>query len=145
MLRSPEVRVFEAVQRAANRLNLHFAQLLRGYGVSPSQYEVLRVLRAAGAEGLACSQVGSELLTPDPDMTRLLDRLEQKGWTARARSLDDRRRVQVRLTPAGQKLADSLDRVVQRHHAAVLGALGPSRLNAVGAALESWLESEASK
>lgn len=141
---SLEARAFVAIQRAAGRLTQQVSQALRPYDLSPTQYNVLRILRGAGPDGLACNRIGAELLTHDPDITRLLDRMEQRGWIARARDTADRRRIQARLTGTGLKLVNSLDRVIQRHHAATLGTLGDRRLRGVVTALESWLEGGAS-
>ena len=144
MTLSVEARAFVALQRAANRLQLELAQLLRQHDLSPSQYNALRILRGAGPDGLPCNLIGARLLTHDPDITRLLDRMEQRGWIARSRDTTDRRRINARLTGAGDQLVRSLDRIVQRHHKETLGSLGERRLRGLTAALESWLADDAS-
>ncbi len=87
----PEQEVFLAIQKTADALMTELAEFLKGHGVSPTQYNVLRILRGAaagpgkkgllapGAAGLSCGEIAERMLTHDPDMTRLLDRLEARG------------------------------------------------------------------
>lgn len=86
---------------------------LRPYQLSPNQYNVLRILRGAGTEGLACSQIGERMITRDPDVTRLLDRLEGRGLLRRERSQEDRRVVVTRITKDGLALLAQLDGPVE--------------------------------
>jgi len=99
--------------------------VLRPYGVSPPQYNVLRILRRAGEKGLGRNEIRDRLLSRMPDVTRLLVRLEEAGLLVRERSSQDRRYVPTRLTPAGLELVDRLDGPVartQREHFAGLEA-----------------------
>ena len=104
---------------------------LRPYGVSPPQYNVLRILRGAGEKGLGRNEIRDRLLSRMPDVTRLLARLEEAGLIVRERSSQDRRYVPTRLTPAGLDLVNRLDEPMartQREHfvgldEAQLGAL----------------------
>lgn len=82
---------------------------LRPYGVSPPQYNVLRILRGAGEKGLGRNEIRDRLLSRMPDVTRLLARLEEAGLIVRERSSEDRRYVPTRLTPAGLELVNRLD------------------------------------
>ncbi len=123
-----EERVFVALQRVASELGQGVAALLRSEGLSGPQYNVLRILRGAGAGGLACGEVAERLIAKDPDMTRLLDRLEARGLVARAREAGDRRVVTTRITPEGDAVLARLDAPVTALHQAQLGHLGSAGL-----------------
>jgi DNA-binding MarR family transcriptional regulator len=84
-------------------------------GVSPVQYNVLRILRGAG-EPLACGEIASRLITREPDMTRLLDRMEQRGLVSRCRESEDRRVVRVSITDGGRKVLKDLDPKILSAH-----------------------------
>ena len=99
-------------------------QRLRSYGLSPTQYNVLRILRGAGPSGLSCGEVAERMLTRDPDITRLLDRLERRGLVVRARASADRRVITVRITPEGLRILAKLDKPVAECHRRQLGHLG---------------------
>lgn len=116
------------VARTAAMLGDAFERLLRPYGISATQYNVLRILRGAGAEGLCRNDVRDRLLTRMPDVTRLLDRMEAAGLVTRARSTEDRRLVTTRLTDRGRQLVDSLDRPVADEHLRRLGHLSDDEL-----------------
>jgi DNA-binding MarR family transcriptional regulator len=90
--------------------------LLKPYSLSGTQYNILRILRGAGEKGLACREVGGRLISRDPDMTRLLDRMESRGLIARAREAQDRRVVKTRITAEGLRLLDELDKPVHDLH-----------------------------
>jgi DNA-binding MarR family transcriptional regulator len=83
--------------------------LLKGSGISRSQYNVLRILRGAGREGLPCGEVATRMVTRDPDITRLLDRMEQSGLVTRERERADRRVIRTRIARGGLLLLDELD------------------------------------
>lgn len=103
-------------------------QVLKPYGVSTTQYNVLRILRGAGPEGLCRQEIGDRLLTRMPDVTRLLDRMEEAGLVSRARDSEDRRLVTTHLTDRGRELVDALDEPVADEHERRLGHLGEARL-----------------
>jgi DNA-binding MarR family transcriptional regulator len=111
-----EARVFVSLMRAADALARGAEDLLKPYGLSGTQYNILRILRGAGDKGLACREVGGKLISRDPDITRLLDRLESRGLIVRAREVRDRRVVKTRITPEGLRLLDELDKPVQELH-----------------------------
>jgi DNA-binding MarR family transcriptional regulator len=116
---SPEVEAFVALVRTADQLSRRIAAVLRQHELTMAQYNVLRILRGAGAAGLPCSEVGARLVTWDPDITRLIDRLERRGLVSRARSVDDRRVVLVAITRAGSALLAQQhvdDHVARAHH-----------------------------
>ena len=90
---------------AEDRLEL----TLKPYGISGAQYNVLRILRGAGSAGLGRNAIRDRLVGRMPDVTRLLDRLEQAGLVRRERDTDDRRCVPTFITPRGLALLDELD------------------------------------
>src|SRR6266851_400942 len=102
-------------------------QVLKAEDLSATQYNVLRILRGA-PEGLPCGEIASRMITRDPDVTRLLDRLEKRGLISRRRETKDRRTVMARITPDGLKLLSRLDEPVQAAHRKQLGHLGRERL-----------------
>lgn len=108
---SPELEAFLNLVRSADLVHREATAILKTRGLSQTTYNVLRILRGAGQAGLSCSELGSRLVTFDPDITRLLDRLEAHGLVTRHRDDTDRRVVVVRATSAGLALASdsSLD------------------------------------
>jgi len=105
-----EEHAYTALLRTADQLQARFAVWLKPRGLSPTQYNALRILRGAGADGLPCSQIGERMLTHDPDITRLVDRLAKKGWVARVRDPKDRRVVRAHITKKGLALLAELDK-----------------------------------
>jgi len=128
------------VLRTADALTRGFAEVLRPAKLSPTQYNALRILRGAGSDGLACKEIGERMITRDPDITRLLDRLEKRGLVARSRDSRDRRVITIRITDAGSRLVNDLDPAVERMHAELLGHLGEKKLEALSAMLEAARE-----
>jgi DNA-binding MarR family transcriptional regulator len=114
--------------RTADGMLQSLTALLKPYRLSPTQYNLLRILRGAGETGLCAREIGNRLLARDPDITRLMDRLEERGAIARSRSKEDRRVVTHRLTRHGLALADSLDAPIAAMHRAGLGHLPATRL-----------------
>jgi DNA-binding MarR family transcriptional regulator len=106
-------------------------RVLKPYGVSTTQYNVLRILRGAGPEGLCRHEIRDRLLTRMPDVTRLLDRMEEAGLVTRERDAADRRLVTTRLTERGRELVDALDGPVAEEHERRLGHLGEEQLRAL--------------
>src|SRR5882724_7723992 len=124
---SPEEAAFLDVIRTADMLSRGAVEVLKVEDLSPSQYTVLRILRGA-PEGLPCGEIAGRLITRDPDVTRLLDRMEKRGLISRCRETKDRRTVMARITPDGLKLLSRLDEPVQAAHRKQLGHLGRERL-----------------
>ncbi len=116
--------------RTSEQLARGFVPVLKAEDLSPTQYNVLRILRGA-PDGLPCGEIGNRMITRDPDITRLLDRLEKRGLVSRCREEKDRRTVLTRITPAGLKLLASLDEPIQEVHRRQLGHLGRERLQAL--------------
>ena len=117
-----------ALQRTADRLHWRLSELLKEHGLSPTQYNALRILRGAGDEGRACSEIAERMINRDPDITRLVDRLERRGFAVRSREGTDRRVITTRITPAGLKLLQILDGPVEEFNRKMLSALGEQRL-----------------
>ena len=118
------LRTADLVRRAVDRA-------LAPYGVTPQQYNVLRILRGAGPGGLPTLEIGGRMLEQAPGITRLLDRLEAKQWVRRERCPQDRRQVLCWLTPAGLSLVETLDDPVDeadREAVAMLGTADQERL-----------------
>jgi DNA-binding MarR family transcriptional regulator len=122
-----EEQVFVALALTTDQLARRLEPVLRAAEISPTQYNVLRILRGA-PEGLACSEIGNRMISRDPDITRLLDRLEKRGLVSRCRERRDRRMVLTRISEAGLKLLEQLDGPVLETHRLLLGHLGPEKL-----------------
>lgn len=118
------------IVRTADMLSRGPAQVLKSEDLSPTQYNVLRILRGA-PQGLACGEIGDRMITRDPDITRLLDRLEKRGLISRHRDAKDRRMVMARITPQGLRLLARLDEPMQEAHRRQLGHMGGERLRAL--------------
>jgi DNA-binding MarR family transcriptional regulator len=123
-LRSLEQEAFLSVQRTADLLARGAEEAVKPLGLSGTQYNVLRILRGAGPDGLCCREAAERMLTRDPDITRLLDRLERRGLVVRARASADRRVITVRITPEGLRILAKLDKPVAECHRRQLGHLG---------------------
>ena len=130
----PEEAAYLDLVRTAEALSHPLVQLLKTHELSVTQYNVLRILRGA-PEGLTCGEVGNRMITRDPDITRLLDRLEKRKLIERARDDKDRRVVLTRITNAGHDLLVSLDGPVEQAHRRALGHLGLERLAQLSALL----------
>ena len=123
-----EARVFVSILRTADALARGAEALLKPFNLSGTQYNILRILRGAGETGLGCSEVGDRLISRDPDITRLLDRMESRGLIARAREARDRRVVKTRITPEGLRLLEQLDRPMHELHRRQLHHLPATQL-----------------
>jgi DNA-binding MarR family transcriptional regulator len=127
---SPEEAAFLDLLRTTDILSRGLFRVLKSEDLSPTQYNVLRILRGA-PDGLPCGEIASRMITRDPDVTRLLNRLEKRGLIARCREAKDRRTVMSRITRQGLKLLARLDEPVQGAHREQLGHLGRERLRAL--------------
>ncbi|HVX38623.1 MAG TPA: MarR family transcriptional regulator [Gemmatimonadaceae bacterium] len=112
---SLEQEAFLSIERTAAVLSHAFADTLKPHDITPTQYNVLRILRGAGRTGLCRNEIRDRLVAQVPDVTRLLDRMEDAGWIERERDTADRRLVSTRITPRGLALLRSLDGAVARH------------------------------
>src|SRR5436309_14302696 len=125
-----EEEVFLDLLRTADLLGRRVAAVLKPDDISGNQYNVLRILRGS-PDGLTCGEIASRMITRDPDITRLLDRLEKRNLISRCRETKDRRMVMTRISPDGLKLLGRLDQPVEEAHRKQLGHLGRERLRAL--------------
>lgn len=133
---SLEEEAYLNVLRTANALSDEIGDLLRAHQLTPPQYNVLRILRGAGERGLTASDIGERMITRDPDVTRLVDRLEKRGLVERWRCTEDRRVVWTRIAPAGLAAIEPLDAPLHDLHVAQLSHLGPEKLRSLVSLLE---------
>src|SRR5579864_7705870 len=139
-----QTKPLSLVNRAAANLHRSSALLMRevsaclsAKGVSAQQYNILRILRGAGDNGLRCGEVASRLVTPDPDTTRLLDRLVVRKWVRRLHDEKDRRAVRVRITAAGLALLAVLEKRVDAIQSRQFQRMKESDLRKLVSLLES--------
>lgn len=132
----PAEEAYLNLVRTADHLSREVAAVLKPHDLSETQYNVLRILRGAGAGGHACSEIGSRLVSRDPDVTRLLDRLEARGLILRSREHTDRRVVTTRITAAGLALLGDLDGPVRQTVEGLLAHVTASRLRSLSSLLE---------
>jgi len=125
--RCPEEAAFLELLRTTDKLSRALVPILKVEELSMTQYNVLRILRGA-PDGLPCGEIANRMITRDPDITRLLDRLEKRGLISRSRETQDRRMVLTRIVPEGLKLLEKLDKPVENGHRQQLGHLGRERL-----------------
>jgi len=128
---SPEQEAMLSLERTAAVLVHQMAQEFEAYGVTPTQYNVLRILRGAGPAGLCRYEIRDRLVAQVPDVTRLLDRLEDAGLVERERDETDRRQVKTRITREGLALLARMDAPVLDMHQRMLGHLGEKKLKAL--------------
>lgn len=132
---SREEEVYLNLQRTAEALRSVVAETLKPYELTGSQYNVLRILRGAGAAGVKCSEISERLVTKDSDITRLLDRLIARKLVTRERDEKDRRAIVARITAAGLRLLAELDEPVLKTGREQLGHLGVDLLEQFNALL----------
>ena len=125
---SLEQEAMLSIERTAAVLGHAFTEALKPYGVTPTQYNVLRILRGAGEKGLCRNEVRNRLIAQVPDVTRLLDRLEEMKLVVRERDAADRRLVTARITREGLRLLERLDAPILEIHRRQLGHLGERNL-----------------
>jgi DNA-binding MarR family transcriptional regulator len=107
---SLEQEVYLSILRTASELSYAVDQFFRQFDITQSQYNVLRILRGVGADGLCRNEISERMVTATPDMTRLLDRMEKAGWVTRKRAEDDRRQVSTHITKSGMELLARLEK-----------------------------------
>ena len=133
---SLEAQLFVALLRLADRLAQDAEILIKSHGLTPTQYNVLRILRGAGPEGLPCKRIGDRMISRDPDMTRLLDRMEKHSLITRERQTEDRRIIRTRITPAGLEILKKLDLPVDELHKRQFRHIPAARLKFLAEAIE---------
>jgi DNA-binding MarR family transcriptional regulator len=132
---SPEQEAALNIARTADRFGICFARLFREYGLTPSQYNVLRILRGEG-KPLPILEVADRMVAVVPGITGLVDRLEGMGLLTRQRSTEDRRVVFVAITPKGLDLLGQLDGPEAALHKRLIGHLSPAELRELSRLLE---------
>ena len=132
---SLEAKVFVAFLRAADRLAQDADLLIKAHGLTGTQYNVLRILRGAGPAGLPCKGIGDRMISRDPDMTRLLDRMEKRYLLTRERQTEDRRVIKTCITPAGLDILKKLDGPVDDLHKKQFRHLSASKLKLLAESL----------
>jgi DNA-binding MarR family transcriptional regulator len=128
--------VFLGIVRIGETLTQHLTAVLGPFRLTLSQYSVLNSLRRAGETGLTCGEIAEGLTTRDPDITRLVDRLELRGLVRRLRERPDRRVVRAQLTADGLLLLEQLDAPIGQLHARHVAPIGTRRLGALSALLD---------
>ena len=129
--RSLQQEAYLSVVRTSTSLTDAMEDLVKARGISATQYNVLRILRGSGAEGLCRNELRDRMLTRMTDMTRLLDRMEDAGLVVRAREGDDRRMVMTRITEKGRRLLDELDAPVMALHRKQMAGLTDAQLRSL--------------
>ena len=125
---SPEQEVFLSLWRTYDRLRALEDELFLRYDLTPQQYNVLRLLKALHPEKLPTLALANRLVSRAPDITRMLDKLEERGLIVRARSAGDRRTVRVGVTDAGLKLLEDIAEPLRQCHARQLGHMEAEEL-----------------
>jgi DNA-binding MarR family transcriptional regulator len=138
-----EAQVFIALLKIADALAQQVEQLLKAHSLTGAQYNVLRILRGAEPDGLACSNISERMISHDPDMTRLLDRMEKRALITRQRQKDDRRVVKTRITPVGLDLLKGLDEPIREVHKRQFQHIPAARLKTLAELLDQVLRGEA--
>jgi DNA-binding MarR family transcriptional regulator len=133
---SLETEAHVALQRTASALMEGIFLLLKPFDLSPTQYNVLRILRGAEPDGLACRGISERMVTRDPDITRLLDRLEARALVTRSRDAKDRRVITTRITRNGLRLLRDLDDPLEEFNRRRLHRLNTEQLESLLALLE---------
>ena len=132
-----EEEVILNVARTAEYFLSRLADVLKSAELTPTQYNALRILRGAGANGLTCGDISERMVTKDSDITRLLDRLERRGLVRRQRPENNRRIVVTGITSDGLRLLADLDGPLQEAQQKLLAHIGKQRLTDLNEMLEA--------
>ena len=136
---SVQEEVVLTLARVADQVAVPMNEVLREQGLSTSQYNVLRILRGAAAEGLPCGEISERMVRRDPDLTRLLDRLEGRGLVRRERDTKDRRVVRAWATAEALALLAELDEPVAESVKRAFAKMSATRLRELLELLEELL------
>ena len=134
--RTREQEAAVGLLRTTDAIRRHFSAIVAPFGLTLQQYNVLRILRGAGKDGLPTLAIGERMVEQTPGVTRLIDRLVKKGFVVRRPCEEDRRRVYCHITPAGLKVLASLDEPVARGDALSVAPLTPAELDRLIAMLD---------
>jgi len=129
-----------ALMLTADAVRRYASRVLEPKGITPQQFNVLRILRGAGAEGLPTLAIAERMIERTPGVTRLLDRMEEKGWVSRKRCPEDRRQVLCYATTAGLSLLRELDAPMSAADSEIVSGLTPRHCAQLLGALESVRE-----
>lgn len=130
-----ETSLFVAFMQIADVFASEAEHLVKPAGLTAAQYNVLRILRGAGRTGLACREIGERMISRDPDITRLLDRMEKRGLITRERQSDDRRVVKTCVTAKGLEILKTLDQPIQELHKRQFRRMSRARLKGLATML----------
>ena len=125
---SREQEAYLSLLRTADALQAQAEAKLKEFGLTGTQYNALRILRGAGPEGLPCREIGERMITHDPDITRLLNRLADRGFVERTRARDDRRVIYGKITAAGLRLLREMDAPLEKYGREMLRHVGQEKL-----------------
>jgi len=125
---STEEEAILNVMRTSDCLERAFQQRTRGFGLTPTQYNVLRILRGAQPCGLPCAAIGARMIAAEPDITRLLGRLKRLKLIRQRRDRHDRRVVLTQISDAGLDLLRAMDPLIERITVELLGGLSGAEL-----------------
>lgn len=135
----PEQEAMLNILRTGDRLQNRFGRLFREYGLTPSQYNVLRILRGEG-KPLPCLEIGERMVQVVPAITGLIDRLEKQQLVLRERCAEDRRVVYVQLTDKARALLEQIDQPLEDLHRELLGHFTKTELRDLTRLLEKARE-----
>jgi len=125
---SAEEEALLNIMRSADLLHREFQRRTRAWGITSTQYNVLRILRGAQPNGLPCAAIGERMITAEPDITRLLNRLKCLKFVRQRRDRNDRRVVITHISDAGLKLLSEMDPVIELAPHELLGHLSPPQI-----------------
>lgn len=127
--RTREQEAAVGLLRTTDAIRRHFSAIVAPYGITLQQYNVLRILRGVGRDGLPTLSIGERMVEKTPGVTRLIDRLVKKGFVTRRPCDEDRRRVFCHITPLGLKVVNTLDEPIARGDATSVAPLSPGELD----------------
>lgn len=139
---SPTERAAANLYRTSAVLGREVSAFLTRWDLTGGQYNLLRIVRGAGAEGLGIAEIRDRLVTPVPDASRLVDRVEAAGWVERRAHPSDRRRVRIILTEEGRMLLQEMREAVEAFQAKQFSSLTEAELAQLSALLERLREDE---
>lgn len=140
--RSLEEEVILNIARTAEYLAGAISTILKASDLTVTQYNVLRILRGAGEEGLTCGEISERMVTKESDVTRLLDRVEARSFISRERPATNRRIVIARITDEGLSVLEELDAPVDELNRGLVGHLGEEKQRTLNELLEALRESD---
>lgn len=124
----PSAEAFLNIMRTASLLSGEFEHLFKAHGLTTAMYNAMRILRGAGERGRMCHEIGEQMISRVPDVTRLVDRLEKLGLAQRARCGEDRRVIHVTISAKGLEALAMLDEPVRALHERQMGHMSAADL-----------------